>query len=111
MTRADLRRRIARLERPQSTRAALERELTALQQQFPHPTREQLETMSDADMDDFFRKVSAYTGPWVRMHEIQELLRTPEEQAELERSLASFEALSPEEQEAELDAMLNRERA
>lgn len=109
--RAGLLARLRRLERPNSSRSALQRELADLEHRYPYPTREEIPTMSDEEMDDFFRKASAEAGPWARIHEIKELLRTPAERAELEREVARVSALTMDELEAELNAMLTLESA
>lgn len=75
MTRASLRRRIARLERPQSTRLALEHELAQIHRHHPYPTLNELRRMSRQQLDDFFRAEFSETGPWARAYEIKEQLR------------------------------------
>lgn len=95
MTRADLRRRIARLERPQSTRSALKHELAQIHRLAPYPTIDQLRAMSRQELDDFFRAESSETGPWARAREIKEQLRLSgwTDPDELKLSRAELDAL------------------
>ena len=108
-SRAGLLARLRRLERPSGSRAALERELEELQRRYASPTLSEIHHMTDEQLDDYFRMESAEDGPWQRVAEIKELLRTPAERAELERESTRLSALSMDELEAELRALLNRE--
>lgn len=93
--------RIRRLEQPRRKRTTLRQELEELERLYPPMTREQIEALTDEQLDHFLDLHMAKRdgGPIARMLELRELLRSPEEVAEDERRRAQFEAMTLEELE------------
>lgn len=101
--RASLLARLRRLERPRGSNGALRRELERLERLHP-PVKPDFDSMTNEQLDDYLllHSFGSGKGPIARMHELRQLLRSPEEVAEDERRGAMFDAMSDE----ELDAWL-----
>jgi hypothetical protein len=102
VSREAIRRRLARLERGTGlpkARQALEAELARLRAQMPDYTPEQIDAMSDEQLDDFLNSMCADQPDPIfeRVREIDEKLRgfeTAEERAKHERREAYLDTLT-----------------
>lgn len=83
MTRAGFLARLRRLEQPRTSRAAMERELADLVQRYLSHTDEDIEAMSDAELDELFALHSAQDGPFARIDELRRKLGITEWGAKL----------------------------
>lgn len=73
-SRAGILARLRRLERTNSSRSAMERELADLEHRHLSHTSESIHAMSDAELDDLLRVHSMECGPLQRIDELRRKL-------------------------------------
>lgn len=106
MTRGALLARLRRLEGPRRSRGALQRELDELERIHRPLTRDEIEALTDEQLDDALRARMGRSdgGPFQRIAELREMLATPAERLARERRRAEIEAMSDDEIDAALRA-------
>lgn len=110
MTRAGFLARLRRLERPRRTQDAMRQELERLERLYPPLSPGEIEALTNEQLDDMLTSMASERSPRARIGEIREQLMTPAERALRDELRAKVMVMTPEQQEAELEAMLNRER-